>query len=544
MMLQRMGRYEIQKELGRGAMAVVYLAFDPELNRNIALKVLHAERCTNADVRRRFLREAKAAGRLAHGNIVTIYDVGETQDRPYIAMELLDGRFLDTLLRTGEALSWQQVRGIAMQLADALELAQRNGVIHRDIKPANIVWLPREQKVKITDFGIAHVDDVTQSEATQVGQIVGTPQYMSPEQITGRTLDARSDLFSLGVVLYQLLSRQRPFSGDTVAALTYQIAHQKPRPLGEVVSGVPAALTDIVDRLLAKDPAERYQSAQELSAALNAIRQGQTAAKPAVASGRRVLPIAAALSVLVALAALLVWVVVHLRTPPPQVEAPALPASAPAQTARQSALDAVLASYTCAYLEALFADNQSVTIRGHVRQEELSALMDAVDKLDGMNNVTYEVEALSWPFCEAAALIARAKAPAGVPLNFEVPTQLRAGDPVLVQIDAMRESSYIYVDLYREDGSVVHVYPEAAQSDPHVAAGVAVASGKSPQAWRVQAPYGDAMLVVLAAPAPLRVAGARVEPAQDYLAKLHRALSGAASLLDAQYRMVTTEPKS
>ena len=540
--MQRMGRYEIKKELGRGAMAVVYLAFDPELNRNIALKVLHAERCINPDVRRRFVREAKAAGRLAHGNIVTIYDVGEEQDRPYIAMELLDGRFLDELIRDSEILTWQQVRDIAMQLADALVLAQRNGVIHRDIKPANIVWLPREQKVKITDFGIAHVDDVTQSEATQVGQIVGTPQYMSPEQITGRPVDARSDLFSLGVVLYQLLARQRPFSGETIAALTYQIAHQKSRPLGELVSGVPGALTSIVDRLLAKDPAARFQSAQELLNALEQIREGQVqpAPKPTPTHWRRLVP-----AVLGGVGVLgLVLAVVLTRAPPPTVEAPALHIKQSPQNAPQVALGTLLVGYNCAYLDAAFDDNNAVIIRGHVRQEDLTPLMDAVDKLDGLTNVTYEVEALPWPFCEAAALIARAQAGAITPpLHFETLAQLRAGEPVVVEIGALGEPSYLYVDLYRDDGSVVHVYPEAVQNSPRVAAGVAVASGKSPRAWQAQAPYGDAMLVVLAARESLGVATERTELAQDYLAKLYRVLNTGEPLLGAQYRMVTIEPK-
>jgi len=531
--MQSMGRYQIKQELGRGAMAVVYLAFDPELKRNIALKVLHAERCTNADVRRRFLREAKAAGRLAHGNIVTIYDVGEEQDRPYIAMELLDGRFLDELMRAGEALSWQQVRDIAMQLADALDLAQRNGVIHRDIKPANIVWLPREQKVKMADFGIAHIDDVTQSEATQVGQIVGTPQYMSPEQITGRPVDSRSDLFSLGVVLYQLLARQRPFGGETVAALTYQIAHQKPRPLREVVSGVPVALTDIVDRLLEKDPAARFQTAQELTTALRQVREGAPPAAPEPTHWRRTVP------AIVAVLALVVLAVVLTRAPPPAEQTPALPSKPTAQNVQPSALAALLAGYTCAHLEATVGDNHAVTIRGHVRQEDLSALMDAVDKLDGLNNVTYEVEAMPWPFCEAAALIAGA-----APVHFEAAAQLRAGDPVVVELGALSEPSYIYVDLYRADGSVVHVYPESAQKSQRVAPGVALVSGKSPQAWHVQAPYGDAMVVVLAAREPLGNATARTEPAQNYLAKLYRVLNNGGALLGAQYRMVTIEPKS
>lgn len=537
--MQRMGRYEIQKELGRGAMAAVYLAFDPELNRNIALKVLHAERCSNADVRRRFLREAKAAGRLAHGNIVTVYDVGEEHDRPYIAMELLDGRFLDALVRDGEALSWQQVCDIAMQLADALVLAQRNGVIHRDIKPANIVWLPREQKVKITDFGIAHVTDVTQSEATQVGQIVGTPQYMSPEQITGQPVDARSDLFSLGVVLYQLLARRRPFSGETVAALTYQIAHQTPRPLAELVSGVPAALTDIVDRLLAKDPAARYASAQELLTALSRVREGQARSAPAVVSWRRGVMVILGMLGLVALGVIITR---PSAPPPPVVETPVLPSKPSAQNAQQSALSAVLAGYQCAHLEAAVGDNNAVTLRGHVRQEDLTGLMDAVDKIGGLNNVTYEVEALPWPFCEAAALIGRARTEGVIaPLPFESPEQLPAGEPVVVEIEPVGEASYVYVDLYREDGSVVHVYPESAQNT-RIPAGVAVASGKSARAWQVEAPYGDAMVVVLAVREPLGEMHIRSEPAQDYLAKLHRVFKSGGALLGAQYRMVTTGP--
>ncbi len=531
--MQRMGRYEIQKELGRGAMAVVYLAFDPELNRNIALKVLHAERCANPDVRRRFLREAKAAGRLAHGNIVTVYDVGEEQDRPYIAMELLDGKFLDVLIRDGEILSWRQVLGIAMQLADALDLAQRNGVIHRDIKPANIVWLPREQKVKITDFGIAHVADTTQSEATQVGQIVGTPQYMSPEQITGQPLDARSDLFSLGVVLYQLLARQRPFSGETVAALTYQIAHQTPRPLSKLVSGVPDALTGIVDRLLAKAPAARWQSAQELSTALRHVQDGRSppAASKAM-TWRFIVPALMVVLVLVIFAVTLT----HLPAPPTQAPI-AAPEKSPVPGVRRAALETVLTGYNCAHLEAAFEADQAVTIRGHVRQEDLTGLMDAVDKLDGLNNVTYEVEPLPWPFCEAASLIARV-----APLHFEIPARLQAGSAVRVEIDALPEPAYFYVDLYRDDGKVVHIYPEPEQNNSRIAAGVGWVSGKSSGSWHVQAPYGDAIVVVLAARELLDAATARIEPAQEYLAKLHRLMNNNALLLGAHYRKVATAP--
>jgi len=263
------------------------------------------------------------------------------------------------------------------------------------------------------------------------------------------------------------------------------------------------------------------------------VREGQTLPAPSQTHWLRVVLVVGVLLALVTLA------VVQFRSPPPIVQAPELPARPVAQDAQQAELSALLAGYACAHLEATFSDAKAVTIRGHVREEDLTVLMDAVDKLGGLNNVTYEVEALPWPFCEAATLIARA-----APLRFEASAQLRAGDPVVAEIEALREPAFVYVDLYRVDGSVVHVYPESAQNNLRVAPGVALVSGKSPLAWRVQAPYGDAMLVVLAARESLSVASARSEPAQDYLANLYRVLNTGGPLLGAQYRMVTTEPKS
>ena len=192
------GRYEIQKELGKGAMGVVYQAHDPQIDRMVALKVLRQDRVTGEDFVRRFLQEAQAIGRLTHPNIVTVYDVGRDQDTIYIAMEFLDGQPLDEVFRKTPP-DLQKIIEIGVKVARALDYSHRRGIIHRDIKPSNIM-LTRDSQVKITDFGVARIEDPKTPQMTQSGEILGTPNYMSPEQVSGEPVDGRSDLYSLGII--------------------------------------------------------------------------------------------------------------------------------------------------------------------------------------------------------------------------------------------------------------------------------------------------------------------------------------------------------
>jgi len=263
------GRYEIVEEIGQGAMGTVYLGRDPRINRQVAIKTLGYDSVPAEEldeVKTRFLREAEAAGKLSHPNIVTIYDVGEEHDTAYMAMELLDGSDLTAFCRSDRLSPVPEVLDIMAAVTDALGYAHQMGVIHRDIKPANIMRL-KDGRVKVTDFGIAKVRDAAK---TRTGIVMGTPSYMSPEQVGGKKLDGRSDLFSLGIVFYEMLTGHKPFEGETLAALMYAIAKAPYRPLPEVVPDVPPCCVTIVNKLLNKGLTRRYKSAE---AALEAIRQ-------------------------------------------------------------------------------------------------------------------------------------------------------------------------------------------------------------------------------------------------------------------------------
>ena len=263
---QRFGRYLIVGELGRGAMGAVHRAQDPLIEREVAIKTLLPDLPAEVmgDVRERFLREARSAGRLNHPNIVTIFDVGEQDGVAYIAMEVLEGRSLQQMLRDSGRLPLSSIVNIAAQVAEALDHAQRFGIVHRDVKPANIM-VSAAGRAKLTDFGVAHVPS---SSMTQTGAALGSPKYMAPEQVTGQPVDPRSDIFSLGVVLYEMLARCTPFErpGDTnVFALLHRIAAERHRPVIELDRELPAVFDRILDRALAKSPADRYPRAGDMA---------------------------------------------------------------------------------------------------------------------------------------------------------------------------------------------------------------------------------------------------------------------------------------
>ena len=256
-----LGRYEIIKELAHGSMGTVYLGKDPSINREVAVKTVsyaYVEPEQLNEVKDQFFREAEAAGKLTHPNIVTIYDVGEDHDMAYIAMELLIGKELTNFCRKENLLPVQRALGVAASVAEALDYAHLQGVVHRDIKPANIILMENDQ-VKVADFGIARI--MTSSTKTQTGVIFGTPNYMSPEQVAGKKVDGRSDLFSLGVVLYELLSGDKPFKGASITTLMYAITNNSYTPLQEVAPKTPRGCVEIVDKLLKKGVTKRYKSA-------------------------------------------------------------------------------------------------------------------------------------------------------------------------------------------------------------------------------------------------------------------------------------------
>ncbi|MEP7275389.1 MAG: serine/threonine-protein kinase, partial [Betaproteobacteria bacterium] len=278
------GKYEIRRELGRGAMGVVYEAYDTQIKRLVALKTIRADQLageTSENLAARFRREAQAAGRLNHPGIVSIYDFGEDAGVSYIAMEYVKGRELKDYFQSNERFTHADVERIMTQILNALDYAHRHGVVHRDIKPANI-FLQDDGSVKVADFGIAHIET---SNMTQVGTAMGTPAYMSPEQIQGMPVDGRSDLFSAGVILYQFLTGERPFSGSSTTTMR-KVLEEDPLPPSRFNVQVPVAMDAVVRKALAKRPDDRFQSARDFADALAkaAAVAGPGAAPAAVAA--------------------------------------------------------------------------------------------------------------------------------------------------------------------------------------------------------------------------------------------------------------------
>ncbi|STR45681.1 CHASE2 domain-containing serine/threonine-protein kinase [Iodobacter fluviatilis] len=270
-----LGRYQVEKELGKGAMGIVYLGKDPKIGRDVAIKTMSLSQEFEADqlddARQRFFREAETAGRLNHPNIVTIFDAGEEHDLCYIAMEFLKGKDLLAYTKVDHLLPLLDCASIVRQVAEALQYAHVQHVVHRDIKPANIMYEPTEKIVKVTDFGIARITD---SSKTRTGMVLGTPSYMSPEQLSGKKIDGRSDLFSLGVMLYQLSTGSLPFTGESMAELMYKIANDAPQDPRLINPQLPPMLAAIIMKALQKDETTRFQTGAHFAAAMAKLEAG------------------------------------------------------------------------------------------------------------------------------------------------------------------------------------------------------------------------------------------------------------------------------
>ena len=266
-----LGRYEISGELGRGAMGVVYKGEDPKIHRTVAIKTLRLsefEEDVVGELKERFFREAESAGLLAHPNIVTIYDCGEEHDLAYIAMEYLEGEDLERFTRKGSLLPLRDILFIVAHVAEALDYAHSKNIVHRDIKPANIMRLKETRDIKVTDFGIARI---TTSSKTKTGVVLGTPSYMSPEQVAAKKVDGRSDIFSLGVVLFEMLTGQKPFEADDLTSLMYMIARERHPSPRSINPKIPQIIEKILDKAMEKEPEKRYQKAGQMAEHLKKV---------------------------------------------------------------------------------------------------------------------------------------------------------------------------------------------------------------------------------------------------------------------------------
>ena len=271
--LETIGKYTIEGVLGRGAMGVVYKAFDPNIARTVAVKTIHGNLLSSEmgkEMLERFKTEAQAVGRLTHPNIVGIFDFDQDRGTPYFVMEYVEGKDLKNLIKQGSVFTTDEVIRVTTEILKGLSYTHNLNIVHRDIKPANI-FITDKGEVKIADFGIARMDD---SELTQVGSVLGTPSYMSPEQCIGAGVDARSDLFSVGTLLYEMLTGKKPFRGEQTNAIIHNVINLKPEPPSQVRKEVPSSFDQVIKKALAKNASQRYQTAAEFSADLEKISSG------------------------------------------------------------------------------------------------------------------------------------------------------------------------------------------------------------------------------------------------------------------------------
>ncbi len=279
---ETLGRYKIIREIGRGAMGIVYQGYDPKIDRTVALKTIRKDRLAESrdveDLLMRFQRELRATGKLVHPNIISVYDTGEDEENAYIAMEYIEGDTLEDLIQRGTRFPVEKIIDIIDKICDGLEYTHRQGIVHRDLKPSNIMLVEGEG-VKITDFGISKAIGAASSPLTQAGVLLGTPSYMSPEQITGNEIDGRSDLFSVGIILYQLLTGEKPFVGDTIPTLLYHIVNKDPTPPSQIDSTIAGLYDEVIAKALAKDPDKRYETARDFVEDLKRAYRGEALMK-------------------------------------------------------------------------------------------------------------------------------------------------------------------------------------------------------------------------------------------------------------------------
>jgi serine/threonine-protein kinase len=600
------GKYDLRQILGKGAMGTVFEGYDPIIGRRLAIKTVQIPDREETEVQAglaRFKREAQAAGRLTHPNIVAVFDYGETPDSAYIVMEFVDGTSLKQVLDRNERFELKDIVRLMRALLAGLQYSHERGVVHRDIKPANVM-LTASGEIKIADFGIARIES---SSLTQAGTMMGTPSYMSPEQFMGQTVDARSDIYAAGVVLYQLLTGEKPFDGG-FTAIMHKVLHTEPPPPSVLSVTVPQAFDPVVQKAMAKQPASRFASAAEFAAALQDAyeqkpqtgnySQGGAAAdatlvapvRPVAAAtisgvalpgasldarplpvGRRlrVLAMAAgAIAVIVAGITLFYFHPTHAPAPAipaastPVTPAPARPAlapsraAAPAPVAADPSLQPIFGTLTCTLIGASNTGGKLRLngIAGAGAPE--AAVSAALKSLPAGIAPQSSVQTFEGPYCGVLDIIRPYNVYLSKP-GVELGLGLTGGISILYegQLLTVKEKmpaypGYLQTDYFTSDGKVRHLYPTATDPLQKLPANSRKVLGnpkKGGASWKVAAPYGANMIISIVTPAPL-FANPRpqVEDTDDYLAALRLALQNAASnnpMLDVAALPFITESK-
>ncbi len=580
-MADMLGKYELRQVLGKGAMGTVYEGFDPVIARRVAIKTVRLPDPEDVEAQEelaRFKREAQAAGRLTHPNIVGVFDYGETPEIAYIVMEFVDGTTLKHVVDKKERFELTEIVRIMEALMAGLQFSHERGVVHRDIKPANVM-LTKAGEVKIADFGIARIES---SSMTQAGTMLGTPSYMSPEQFMGQTVDSRTDIYSSGVMLYQLLTGEKPFEGG-LTAIMHKVLNTEPPPPSALSVTVPQAFDAVVKKAMAKRPEDRFATANDFARALRAafvakaaeagdVGQGAAdfsdgdatmvapsrpgASRPGPHNPVQAAPAAAPkkagnLALIgggaVVAAALLgggAYFLLggHTASPPAQPAPP--PASAPAppqltQAQREAAFTSILGSLPCTLLSGndsgAAPEISGLAGAGAPR----AALNGAVQSLPDAGGLTNDTQTIDGPYCDALNAIRPYHplyAAPGSALSLNLAggkTTLHNGDLITVVQRMPGYAGYLETDYFSSDGSVLHLYPTQTDAQTLLAAGAAKTLGDPSHGganWQVSAPYGTDMIIAIASSVPLFTKlRPQDENASDYLPALRAALQNAAS---------------
>ncbi|MCW8307682.1 serine/threonine-protein kinase [Acidiphilium sp. PA] len=523
-----LGKYDVVRPLGRGAMGVVFEGFDPIITRRVAIKTVRLDRIDEtegAEDLLRFKREAQAAGRLTHPNIVGVYDYGETDTLAYIVMEFVEGDTLKLLLDRGDRFTPPDAVAMMESLLAGIAYSHDNGVIHRDIKPANVM-ITRDGRVKLADFGVARIES---SSLTQAGTMIGTPSYMSPEQFMGQTIDARTDIYSAGVLLYQLLTGEKPFEGS-VTAIMHKVLNTEPPPPSALSVSVAPALDAVVRRAMAKRPEDRFAGARDFAQALRDAtataddadatmiatpgRATMRVANEPAARPRRTGVIIGLAGAAVIAAGFVAFVVTRRPAPhaaaPPKTAAivpPATPAPPPSLGMLRHKLAAAIAPISCTLLHGTIAST-GAALTGLVGAGERQALNAAATSALTPLPVTLALKSFTGPYCGVLDAV-RADAPpfAADRLHLHLQhqaTRLVAGQHIVVDLNLPKFAGYAEVDYISSSGATYRLYPSPALPATLLAASDHLVLGKSAAArWAVGAPFGRDMILAIASSVPI-----------------------------------------
>ncbi|MDQ3959714.1 MAG: serine/threonine-protein kinase [Pseudomonadota bacterium] len=583
--LEKLGRYRIEAVLGKGAMGVVYKAYDPELRQSVAIKtirkeILDQDHAADNILLERFKNEVIAGRRLMkHRNIVGTYEFGQEQEICFIVMEYVEGKPLKDYLDKGHRFTLGEVMNFMRQLLDALQFAHEQGIVHRDIKPANIMLTPHGQ-IQITDFGIAKIDSASM---TKTGTVMGTPSYMSPEQCLGQHVDARTDIFSAGVVLYQLLTGENPFVGTSAMTTMHKVLNITPINPSQFNVHISKIFDRVMQKALAKRPDARFQSAREFAQALQSVviqeqeKSAETAEdeatvlevevpkappkpekKPKPAQEQPAPWRPGKLGILgIALTIALGVIGAVVLVPPEPTKTPSEPEllTSPKPPLDRAKLDALLSSFTCARLQADF-DPDRILLSGHLQPEDLPKLKQRLAEIPGLPQVIYEITALTWPYCELVEILFPLKQlnqeqRLGLEITpYQHPSHYVEEENLVLAYTIPSYNSYIYIDYYQLDGGVIHLFPNGMGLNKPVAAKTRHILGdtaKGQKQWQIHPPFGTEMIVIIASSTPLfDQPRPELEQAKDYLSALRKAITvkTGQGQLAADYFSITTKATS